>query len=67
MSMLRSRYFHCFRDGSHNTSICRNCGATVSSEKDEINLAETEDQHVCDREDIYFFLVGYLELLPSGP
>jgi hypothetical protein len=66
MSTLRSRYFHCFRDGSHK-SICRSCGATVYSQKNEIDLAVTEDQHVCNREDMYFFRVGYLESLPNGP
>jgi hypothetical protein len=66
MSTLRKLYFHGFRDGLHN-SICRNCFETVSSKKNEIDLAKAEDRHVCNPDDVYFFRVGYLEVLPNGP
>jgi hypothetical protein len=66
MSMLRSRYFHSFRDGSHR-SICRNCFETVSSKKNEIDLAQAEDRHICNPDDVYFFQVGYLESSPNAP
>jgi len=36
------------RDGSHD-SICRSCYATVASVQNEADLAQHEQDHVCDR------------------
>jgi hypothetical protein len=65
MSTLLSLYFHCLRDGLHN-SICRNCFVTVSSKKNEIDLAKAEDRHVCNPDDVYFFSVAEPDSLPNN-
>jgi hypothetical protein len=49
MSTMHSLYFHCFRDGFHD-SICRACFITVSSQKNEVDLNEEEEQHICNLE-----------------
>ena len=60
-SQLTHRFPHRHNsDGSHD-SICVNCYATVASVDNEGDLAQREQDHVCD-----LILLGHVSRAPSS-